>query len=120
MNVLTMMKSAAVLLALAAIGGLLMATIRFRGSDRPPSWIAMAHGLLVGSALTLLIYAAVASGLPTTALVAVLILIVVASVGVTLNLRYHAKLLPLPKNVIVIHGVAAVVGFTLLLLALSG
>jgi hypothetical protein len=117
MNALTMMKAAAVLLALAAIGGLVMAVVRFRGADRPPSAIAMAHGLLAAAALTLLIYAAVQAGLPATGLLALGILLLVALVGVALNLLYHDKLRPLPKSTIVIHGVVAVVGFVLLLLA---
>jgi len=118
MDALKMMGTAAVLLALAAIGGLTMAVIRFRGADRPPSWLAMAHGLLAGAALTLLIYAAAVAGLPGVGLVALIILIVVALVGLSLNLMYHDKLLPLPKATIVIHGLVAVIGFVLLLLAL--
>jgi len=42
----------------------------------------------------------------------------VALVGLALNLMYHDKLLPLPKATIVIHGLVAVIGFVLLLLAL--
>jgi hypothetical protein len=118
MDALTMMKTAAVLLALAAIGGLTMAVIRFRGADRPPSSVAMAHGLLAAAALTLLIYAAAATGLPAVGLVALIVLIVVALVGLALNLMYHDKLRPLPKATVVIHGVVAVIGFVLLLLAL--
>jgi hypothetical protein len=118
MNVLTMMITAAVLFALAAIGGLTMAVIRFRGADRPPSALAMAHGLLAAAGLTLLLYAAATAGLPSLATIAVVILIVVALVGIALNLWYHDKLRPLPKSTIVIHGIVAVVGFVLLLLAI--
>jgi hypothetical protein len=45
------------------------------------------------------------------------ILVVVALVGVWLNLAYHAKMLPLPKGPVVVHGIAAVVAFVLLLMA---
>jgi len=118
MDTLTMMKTAAVLLALAAIGGLTMAVIRFRGAERPPSSLAMGHGLLAAAALTLLIYAAFASALPSLGLIALIVLVIVALVGLALNLMYHDKRLPLPKTTIVIHGVVAVIGFVLLLLAL--
>jgi len=118
MHVLTMMETAAVLLAIAALGGLLMAIIRFKGADRPPSWIAMLHGLLAGAGLTLLIYAGVAAGIPGIAIAATALLVVVAAVGVWLNLMYHSKMLPLPKQTVVIHGAVAVVAFVLLLLAL--
>ena len=118
MNALTMMTTAAVLLALAALNGLLMAVIRFRGADRPPSAIAMAHGLLAAAALTLLIYATATAGVPGIAGVALIILIIVELVALALNLIYHDKMRPLPKTRIVIHGVVAVIGFGLLLLAL--
>jgi hypothetical protein len=114
----SMMKTAAVLLALAAIGGLTMAVIRFRGADRPPASFAMAHGLLAAAALTLLIYCAVAAGVSALAGIAIVLFIIVASVGAWLNLKFHAKLLPLPKTPVVIHGVVAVVAFLLLLLSL--
>ena len=112
-----MMCTAAVLFALAALGGLTMAVIRFKGADRPPSVLAMGHGLLAGAALTLLIYAAATVGLPPMAIMATAIFVVVAVVGVWLNLAYHAKNLPIPKTPIVVHGVAAVVAFALLLMA---
>ena len=111
-----MMKTVTVLLALAAVGGLVMAVIRFKGAERPPSTIAMAHGLLAAAALTLLIYAGATVGLPALAWAALVILLVVAAVGTYLNLRYHSHMLALPKATIVVHGIAAAVGFVLLLL----
>ena len=118
MDALLMMKTAAVLFALAAIGGLVMAIIRFRGADRPPSALALLHGLLAGAALTLLIYAWSTIGLPTLAKTAVCVFVVVALVGAWINLTFHARLLPLPKGTVVLHGVVAVAAFVLLLLAL--
>ena len=119
MDALTMMKTAAVLLAIAAAGGLTMAVIRFRGADRPPSWIAMLHGFLAGAALTLLIYAWATVGLPGLAKAAVGIFVVVALVGAWLNLNFHSKLQPLPKGVVVVHGVVAVIAFVMLLMSLQ-
>ena len=66
MDALSMMKTAAVLLGIAAIGGLVMAVIRFRGADRPPTIVLMAHGLLAAAALTLLLYACFTVGLPAS------------------------------------------------------
>src|SRR5262245_23278556 len=119
MDARSMLCTAIVLLALAALGGLTMAVIRFRGADRPPGALAMGHGLLAAAALTLLIYAASTSGLPPMAVIGTGILVVVALVGTWLNLSYHAKMLPLPKGPVVVHGIAAVVGFVLLLIAAS-
>ena len=112
-----MMKAAAALLGIAAIGGLLMAIVRFRGAERPPTLVLMAHGLLAAAALTLLIYAAATVRLPGLAMAATVIFVVVAIVGAWLNLNYHSKMLAIPKTPIVVHGLAAVVGYVLLLLA---
>lgn len=117
MDALSMMKTAVVLLALAAVGGLTMAVIRFRGADRPPSAFAMGHGVLAAAALTLLLYAAVTAGLPPMAMVATGILVIAAAIGTALNLMFHVKLLPLPKTPIVVHGLVAALGFVLLLVA---
>ena len=113
MDAATMMKTATVLLALTAAGGLLMAVLRFGGADRPPSWIAMAHGLLAGSGLTLLLYAGFTSGIPGLAWVGIVLLAAAALGGVWLNLAYHTKLLPLPKTIIIVHALLAVSGFVL-------
>ena len=50
MEPLLMMKTACVLLAIAALGGLAMAGIRLAGTPRPPAWLAMLHGFLAGAA----------------------------------------------------------------------
>lgn len=117
MDAISIMKAAAVLLALAAVGGLTMSVMRFKGADRPPTLFLMGHGVLAAAALTLLIYAAATIGLPKLAMGALAVLIVVAAVGASLNLMYHAKMLPIPKGPIVVHGIVAVAGFVLLLLA---
>ena len=118
MDALPMMKAAAVLLGIAAIGGLVMAVVRFRGAERPPTFVLMAHGVLAAAALTLLIYAAATVGLPGLATASTVIFVVVAIVGAWLNLNYHSKMLAIPKTPIVVHGLAAVAGYVLLLLSL--
>lgn len=109
-----MLKTAVILLALTALGGVAMAFIRFSGTERPPAWMAMGHGLLAGSGLTLLLYAAFTTGLPTMALLGTAVLVAAAAGGAFLNLAYHAQMKALPKNIIVVHAVLAVVGFGLL------
>ncbi|MBC7470536.1 MAG: hypothetical protein H7322_14515 [Ramlibacter sp.] len=114
MDTATMMKTATVLLALTAAGGLLMAFIRFSGAERPPSWIAMAHGLLAGSGLTLLLYAGFADGMPSSGWIGVLLLAAAALGGAYLNLAFHARLLAIPKTIVVVHALLAVAGFLLI------
>ena len=110
-------KTATVLLALGALGGLVMAGMRFAGQPHPPAWLAMLHGSVAAAALTLLIYAAATVGLPALALGALILFLIAGAGGAVLNLRYHWKMLALPKWLIVVHAGVAVLGFALLVIA---
>lgn len=117
MEPVLILKTASVLLAIAALGGLTMAGIRFGGKPQPPTWLAMLHGFLSAAALTLLLYAYFTVGLPALASWALLLFLFAAAGGAFLNLNYHWKMLPLPKGIIVGHALIAVAGFALLLAA---
>jgi hypothetical protein len=116
MEPVLMMKTACVLLAVAALGGLVLAGISF-GGKTPPAPLAMLHGLLAAAAVTLLLYAYFTVGLPALAAWALLLFLLAAAGGAFLNLSYHWKKLPLPKGLVVGHAAAAVAGFVLLLAA---
>jgi hypothetical protein len=118
MEPLLAMKTAAALLAIAALGGMTMAAIRLKGADRPPSSFAMAHGVAAAAALTLLVYSWFTVGIPPMAQAATGVLMLAALGGTYVNLRYHSQMLPLPIPLMVGHALVAVVGFGLLLLAL--
>ena len=120
METYTMLQTAAALFGAAALGGLLMAGMRVSGTPRPPTWLAMGHGLLAGAGLTLLIYAAATAGVPRTAQIAMVLFVIAAAGGAAMNLLYHWKLLPLPMPLLVLHALLAVAGFVLLLLTLYG
>lgn len=120
METYTMLQTAAVLFGVAALGGLLMAGMRFSGTPRPPAWLAMVHGLLAAAALTLLIYAAATVGIPRMAQFALGLFVIAAIGGATMNLLFHWKLLPLPIPLMIGHALLAVAGFVLLLLSLYG
>jgi hypothetical protein len=111
------MQTALVLFAIAAVGGIVMAGIRFGGKPHPPTALAMLHGFLSAAALTLLIYAACTVGLPSLALTATVLFVLAAIGGVFMNLNYHWKMLPLPKWLVVVHALIAVTGFVCLLIA---
>ena len=117
MNLASILWTSTILLAISAAGGLVMAGVAFKGNHQPPIWLAMLHGFLGAAALTLLLYAAATIGLPGTALTALVLFLVAAAGGVVLNLKYHWKQLPLPRWLIIVHAVAAVAGFLLLLAA---
>ena len=117
MNSMMMLQTATALFLLTAVGGLAMAAIRFMRERNPPTWLAMAHGLLAGSGLTLLVYAALVAGVPVLAQVAAVLFVLAACGGAFLNLAYHQRNRPLPKGIVAVHAVLAVVAFVLLLIA---
>ena len=112
-----MLRTAACLFLLAALGGLLMAGVRFMGKRNPPPWIAMLHGLLAGAGLTLLDYAAFTSTIPATATLALVLFVLAALGGLVLNLNYEWNRRLLPAPLLVVHALVAVSGFVLLLVA---
>jgi hypothetical protein len=112
-----MLQTAAVLFAVAAAGGLLMTAIRLKGAPRPPSSLAMLHGLLAGAGLTLVLYPALTVGIPGGAWFGLVLLVAAAAGGLVLNLRYHDKQIALPIWLVMVHAGIAVVGFLFLAIA---
>jgi hypothetical protein len=117
MEPILVMRTAVVLLAITAVGGLIMAGVRFSGRPHPPTWLAMLHGFLAAAAVTLLLYAIFTVGLPPLAIFAVVLFLLAAAGGVVLNLFYHWNRLALPKWLMVTHAIIASAGFVLLLVA---
>ena len=113
MNQLTMLHTASVLLLLTAAGGLLMAIQRYTRQSNPPNWLAMAHGLLAASGLTLLIYAALTEGISGRAATGLGLLLLAAGGGVIMNLAYHLAGKLLPKWLLNLHIVLAAIGTAL-------
>ena len=115
-----MLQTSAVLFAIAALGGLLMAGIRFSRHVNPPAWIAMVHGLLAAAGLTLLAYAICAepsargSSMPTLALV---LFLLAALGGVVMSLKYKWNRVLIPSWLVIGHATAAVLGFVVLVVA---
>ena len=112
-----MIRTAAVLLTITALGGLTLAGIRFAADKQPPAWLAMLHGLLAAAAITLLLYAAATVGLPALAMGALVLFLIAAAAGAFLNLNYQWKQVLLPKGLVVAHALVAVVGFVMLVIA---
>ena len=117
MDAITMLRTACALLALAALGGIGMAAIRFSRGVNPPAAFAMAHGLLAAAGATLLAYAVFTTAVPTTAWLALLLLLAAAGLGAWLNLAWQWKQRTIPGGLVMVHAGIAVVGFICLLLA---
>jgi len=118
MEPLRLLETATALFVIAALGGIVMAAIRFSGKDHPPTALAMLHGFLAAAGVTLLIYGGVFVGMPSLANYGTVVLVLAAAGGVVLNLEYHWKNRPLPKGLMVGHALVAVVGFLLVVAAL--
>ncbi len=71
----------------------------------------MAHGFLAAAPVIPLIYAACTVGLPTLALYGTVLFVIAALGGVTMNLGYRWKNLPLPQGLLIGHAVLAITGF---------
>ena len=115
-----MLQAAAGLFTLAALGGLVMAGIRFGGKRNPPAWLAMVHGLLAAAGITLLAYAALTSEVPSLAVIALVLFLLAAGGGAVLSLAYKWKQRLLPSWLVIAHALLAVLGYALLLFAVFG
>jgi hypothetical protein len=112
------MQAAAIVLVLAALGGLTLAVIRLRGAPWPPTWMAVGHGAVAATGVGILIYAAVTTGIPWLAQIALGIFILAALGGAVLFLGFHRAGKPLPIPLVIGHGLIAATGLVLLLVSL--
>jgi heme A synthase len=94
-----------------------MAGMRFTGRPQQPDWLAMLHGLLAASGLTLVLYAAFTAGLPGMAWLGLAAMAAAAVGGLILNLGYHTKRAALPIWLVLLHAGIAVVGLLLFVIA---
>jgi hypothetical protein len=113
------MNLAAILFAIAAVTGVIIALIRLNGRDVPPMGLALLHGAFAASGLVALALAVFGSGAPQWARIS-LGVFVVAALGGFASFSFHLRRRALPVPLIAIHGLVAVVGFALLLVAILG
>jgi len=111
------MAIAAILFAIAALGGVIMALIRFSGRDYPPMALAIIHGLFAAAGLIALLVVVFGPGVAILARIA-LILFIGAAIGGFAMFSYHVKSRPLPVSYVVIHGLVAVIAFVLLIVSM--
>lgn len=104
-----MLTYAVIVLAIGALGGLLLASYVLRGQLAP--WaVSLLHAALGAIGLLLIIYAALTTGISHAALTALIILAVAALGGFYLA-SIHLRGQVAPKPVVFIHAGAAVIGF---------
>ncbi|HEX6636302.1 MAG TPA: hypothetical protein VF033_01495 [Steroidobacteraceae bacterium] len=111
-----MIQLSLILFAVAALGGLTMAIMHFRGYSPPKTALAVLHGLFAASGLVVLLLALIKTGFGGKPGIA-LGLLVVAALGGFVLVSYHAKNQKLPSGLVAGHALIAVAGFLTLLLA---
>lgn len=111
------MNVAVILFAIAALGGVVMAVMRFSGRDLPPMGLAILHGVTAAAGLVALLLAVIGSSVSTMTTVA-LVGFVVAALGGFYLFSFHLRRQALPIPPVVIHGLLAVVSFVILLVGL--
>src|SRR5262245_31592847 len=105
-----MLRWAAVLFGLAAIGGATLATLHFRGRSPLPMPLALLHGLLAATGLVVLIISALQPGFGGLAMLS-LVIFLLAALGGFYLFSFQLRGLPLPSGIILVHGSAAVIAF---------
>jgi hypothetical protein len=109
-----MFIAAAILFAIAAAGGLVMAYMHFKQDRNPPGALAALHGVLAASGLLVLIWGALQFGVGAY-LAWALGLFVVAALGGFFLLSVYLRGKRFPSAAVVAHALLAVVAFLLLL-----
>jgi hypothetical protein len=112
------MQNAAILLGLAALGGLTMAIIRLRGAPQPPMWLALGHGAIAATGLGMLIYTVATTAVPQMAQIATGMFILAALGGAVLFFGFHLAKKALPIPFVIGHGLIAATSYVLLLLSM--
>jgi hypothetical protein len=106
-----MLNIAILVFAIGAVGGLVLANTVLRG--RLASWpLSLLHMALGATGLVLTVFGG-ASGISSIVPIALFVLVVAALGGFFLA-SFHARQIPGPKPVVVIHASVAVIGFLLL------
>jgi hypothetical protein len=108
------MLTAALLFTLAGVGGATAASFPLRGIPRPPTWLALGHGVAALVSFGVLGYAASGKTLTSLEQLAAALLGLAAVGGLTMFLGFHLRGKPLPLLLVIGHGVLAVAGVALL------
>lgn len=113
-----MLTYAIITFAIAAVGGIFLASKVLTGNLAP--WlISIVHALLGATGLVILI-TVVMSGAGSARITAALGLLAVAALGGFYLVSFHARGKLAPKAVVLVHAAVAVIGFLTLISAVLG
>jgi hypothetical protein len=108
------LNTAALILVLAALGGLTMASLRLSGRPLPPTWLALGHGAIAATGLVLVAREAFIATLPGRGNLALGCIAAAAVGGLIMFFGFHRKGRPLPIPFVLGHGLLALTGVILL------
>ena len=108
-----MLTIAAEFFAIAALGGITLATLHLRQKGLPMP-LALGHGLIAAAGLVVLIVAVVGGSTGSVVKVS-LALFVIAALGGFVLFSFHLRRQSLPTPVVFIHGLVAIIAFLLLI-----
>ena len=114
-----MLTTAAILLALAALGGATLATLHVRKGTAPLA-LAGLHGIVAGTGLLVFAWHAIrygSAGMAGTAGLSLGCFILAVPIGFTM-LGFHLRKRRLPRILIAVHATLALTGYVLLLVTL--
>lgn len=111
------MTLALAVFALAAVGGLIMAIIRFLGKPAPPLALAGIHGLAAAGGLILLASALLGNNATGQGPVVALVLLLAAAGGGFVLVSQHLKRGTISIPLMVAHAALAVTGVVVLFLS---
>lgn len=112
------MGLASILFLFAIIIGVMLAFARFGKGHNPPPVLVWWHGAFAILGFLILLYGAFFVGYPATANTGVVLLALAAIGGLVMHFRYDRRKQLIPVLMVWIHGIAAAVGFVMILHAM--
>lgn len=111
---IAMLKLAVLIFAIGAVGGLILANSVLRG--RLPSWgLSLLHAALGATGLVLTGIVVLGGSEEGQGIIPIaLVILIVAALGGFYLASHHARKVPGPKPVVLVHAGVAVIGFLLL------
>ncbi len=126
-----MLYAILILFAVAALGGIVLASFALRGK-MPPMALAVLHGLLAVAGFALLLTSLAQaspggasatggeSGTPVWPIISVILFAIAALGGLVLFAGFHVRGKKLPGGLVAVHALVAVAGFAFFLVWFAG
>ncbi|WP_194756401.1 hypothetical protein [Aliidiomarina indica] len=112
------MGLASILFLFAMIIGVMLAFARFGKGNNPPPVLVWWHGAFAIVGFLILLYGAFFVGYPPTATTGIVLIALAAIGGLIMHFKYDRKKKLIPVPLVWAHGVAAAIGFLMIIYAM--